>query len=140
MSSRKSRLERYEAKMKDNPLAGWVLSHVGAGKQYRTYREWSLDAGLNQNTVQMIVERGRADPDTLVKMAHSLHESPKIAFRAAGWLTGEEVEESLTEWEQRLLADARQLPPVYRSSLLDVTLPGLLRLAHDLESAQREAP
>lgn len=120
--------------MQDNPLAGWVLAHVGVGKQFRSYRDWSISAGLNQNTVQLIVERGRADPDTLIKMAQAVGESPKRAVHAAGWLSYSDANDSLEDWEERLLTGARRLLPEYRRSLVDVVLPGLLGLAQEIET------
>lgn len=127
--------------VKDNPLAGWVLQHIGPGKDYSTPRAWSLALGLNQDTLRLIIERGRGDPETLVKLAESVGTSPALLFHYAGWLRPEDVGEALPEWESKMLVGARRLPPVLRRSLLDVTLPGLLRLAQDLEpEADKEGP
>lgn len=141
MSSRRARYKRYGETdtVKESPLAGWVQDHVGEGKPYRSFRDWALAAGLNENTLYLLVNRGRGDPATLVKLAEAVGESPKPAFRAAGWLKGAEAEDELPDWQKRLLAGANRLPEPFRRAL-DVELQGLLKLAQELGAVVAAEP
>ena len=80
---------------------------IGRDGQFRSPRQWSLAAGLNQSMVNQVMERGRADPETLIKIGHAAGKTPREMFILAGWLEEEPTE--LTAEEETLLADYRRL-------------------------------
>jgi transcriptional regulator with XRE-family HTH domain len=71
----------------DNQLSAWLGGVIGRNKQFRSAQDLSVAAGLNQNTVDLILKGERADPKTLLQLARVLDVSPTNAFRYAGWLS-----------------------------------------------------
>ena len=53
----------------NSELARWIEDQIGPGKSFRSLRDFALEAGFNENTVAKIQERGRARPETLVRLA-----------------------------------------------------------------------
>ena len=61
---RLERLERGEEQLRE-----WVASLIGPGRPWETQAQMSLRLGLSAQTVSNILRRGRADIETLVKLA-----------------------------------------------------------------------
>ena len=91
------------------PLAEWAQTQYGKGQRFKSARSLSLRAGLNQNAVTYIVERGQAGPETLVKLARTVGENPLRLFRMAGWIEDGDLSEGATRPMPDGAADLLQL-------------------------------
>jgi hypothetical protein len=68
-------------------LSQWILSQIGPGKPFSSARQLAIKAGLNQNAVNIIIDKGRAEPETLLKLAEATG-APRIKlFILSGWLS-----------------------------------------------------
>lgn len=75
-----------------SPLAQWILNHTDDyGGEYPTLRQFALACGLNQGTLNQIVDGGGPKADTLRKLAESTGERLLDLYVIAGWLTEEEI-------------------------------------------------
>ncbi len=102
-------------------LAEWIESQIGRDGRFRSARQWSIAAGLNQNAVTMVMERGRGDPETLIKIGTPAGKTPREMFELAGWLEEEGATGDLTGAEAELLDLFRRTEP----ALQRVALAGL---------------
>ena len=119
-------------------LAEWLSGQFGIGKRFRSGRALARVAQLNGNTVTNIVERGRAEPETLLRIAEVLRVSPQEIFQIAGWLPpGEEDDVGpLLPDEEQLVEVFRSLSEEHRLLLLGLAQ-ALLVPGHPLEQSLR---
>lgn len=102
----------------ETELSRWLESLIGRGRQFPSARHLSLRAGLNQSTVNTILEKGKASPETLLQLAAATGTPARRLFAMAGWLPEDEAEGGLTA-EQRELAEIWEgLDPEARAVLL----------------------
>jgi DNA-binding Xre family transcriptional regulator len=71
-------------------LKTWI-KHLYKQPPWGSAAKLSQDSGLSQNTVSNIALYGRAEADTLLKICRSAGVNPIEAFKAAGWVTDEDV-------------------------------------------------
>jgi len=90
----------------------WISLQYGTGNKYRSARELSLVAGLNPNSVNSIISRGRAEPETLMRLADATNTSIIYLFTLAGWLPREE--NMLTPLEEKVISLYWKLPEYKR--------------------------
>lgn len=117
--------------MSKTPLADFLNSKIdktGRPGTFRSDRALSLAAGLNENTVTKIIARGRADRETLFKLANALLVPQQTLLEISGeavpndGLSPDEREflalyQSLAEWpraQQILLRESRALATGWR--------------------------
>ena len=93
-------------------LVEWIILQYGTGNKYTSARELSLAAGLNQNAVNSIILRGRAQPETLMRLADATNTSIRYLFTLARWLPREE--NRLTPLEEKAISLYRKLPEYKR--------------------------
>lgn len=119
-------------------LTDWVLSQVQPKGRFASMRQLALASGLSQSALNTILERGRAEPETLLKLAKSTGGRPVELFQLAGWLTEEEFAEvpsrPLSPQESELLEGFQDLPEEGRLWLLR-SLRGMLRYQAEEGSA-----
>jgi hypothetical protein len=101
-------------------LAEWLDAKIGRDRRFKSARQLALAAELNQNAIVNIVQRGRAEPETLIKLARVLGESPVQLFILAGWLRPEDINPHLDVDEAKLLDYWRRTPAERRHVLLEV--------------------
>ncbi len=115
-------------------LARWLSQQFGPNQRFKSARHLSLAAGLSQNMVNLIIERGGASPETLIKLAKLLDVPVERLFVKAGWLKDENLESGstwdLSEDEVELLKGYRDLPLEGRAWLRG-SLRGMQQLAKD---------
>jgi hypothetical protein len=88
---------------------------------FRSERQLSLAAGLNQNAVNNIIASGRASPEALIKIAGALGCPPSRIFVVAGWLDYDGNDnDAATSREGDLLTLFRRLEPSYRDVLFAI--------------------
>lgn len=116
-------------------LTDLIEDNVGHGRRWPSERQLSLKAGLNENAVSKIRERGSADPETLLKLAPLLGLTPRQMFEIARWLPLEPDARDPAIDEAARLVDA--LPPELR----EVALSALRGIVQGLQepSYQRQA-
>lgn len=103
-------------------LAQWILSHTSDfGGEYPTLRQFALACGLNQGTLNQIVDGGGPKADTLRKMAAATGECLLDLYVIAGWLTEEEVKgvprPEMTQLEFGLLWKWRDLNQTQKDAM-----------------------
>jgi hypothetical protein len=76
----------------NNRLARFIKDQIGPGKRWKSARHLSVSAGLNPNQVMNVIQRGRAEPENLAKLADHLGISPAQMFVLAGWLQEEDIQ------------------------------------------------
>ena len=102
-------------------LTDYLTGFVGPDKAYKSLRQLSLRAGLSENALAYLVERGRGEPETRVKLAEELGIKPSRLFILAGWLDPEELTgEQLSSEDEQVLKVVRALPQERRRVLLEV--------------------
>lgn len=119
-------------------LRDWLRHQSGAGGRLSSSRQLAAAAGLSHSAVHVILRRGRAGPETLVKIARACGVSPLYLFRLAGWLTEEESTSDLTGDELVLVQQYRQISPGKRRLLREV-LEAMLGPASPSPSLSSEA-
>ena len=90
----------------NDALVGWLHSHYGPGRKYRSGRQWSIRAGLNSGAVNAIETAGYGSPTALIALARAAGVPPLYVLQMDGHLTPEECDPSqleLTPQEQELL-------------------------------------
>jgi transcriptional regulator with XRE-family HTH domain len=106
----------------ETELARWLRQQFGPNQRFKSARHLSLAAGLSQNMVNLIIERGGAGPETLIKLAELLEVPVERLFVKAGWLKDESLDTGstweLSEDEVELLQGYRELPQEGRAWLI----------------------
>ena len=111
----------------DTPLARWLQNLTGSDKRYKNPRQLALAAGLNDSTLTRNIERGSADPETIVKVCRALGLDPLPALALSGLLTEEEAAKGLDKEEARYLRAFHQLPEGRRELLFQLATELLAR-------------
>lgn len=106
-------------------LSEWLSGFIGRGRRYPSARALALAADLDQSSVTAIIERGKAKPDTLARLAHALDVSAVEAFMHAGWIAPHEIHQGLSPDEADFVEEYRQLSHHHRGVLREV-MHGLL--------------
>jgi hypothetical protein len=110
---------------------------VGRGRRFRSYREWSIRAGLNPNRASQVAEQGTANWETLVALGRAAGKSPREMFTLAGWLPPEELAPGLlSPEEQELLESLRRLRES-QPALYEATAEYVRRVAERVEPSNR---
>jgi hypothetical protein len=116
-------------------LSQWILSQIGPGRPFSSARQLAIKAGLNQNAVNIIIDKGRAEPETLLKLAEATG-TPRIKlFILSGWLSPQDCNALATPLlsveEEEVLRMYRETPPDLRGVVL-----AALRAAWQQQSRQ----
>jgi transcriptional regulator with XRE-family HTH domain len=118
----------------ETELARWLRQQFGPNQRFKSARHLSLAAGLSQNMVNLIMERGGAGPETLMKLADLLGVPVERLFVKVGWLKDESLDANstwdLSEDEAELLKGYRDLPQEGRAWLIG-SLRGMQQFARD---------
>ena len=102
-------------------LADWLLGQIGPNRRFKSARQLSIAAGMNQNVVGILLEGGGCRAETLVRLAKALEVRPSHLFVLAGWLTEDQLEgEQLSSEEERFLQMFRSLDEERRRPWLEV--------------------
>ena len=67
-------------------LAEYLLELTSPSGRYKSPRQLSLRAGLNQSTVNNIIDRKQGDPESLIKLSEEIGVDVDYLFVKAGWL------------------------------------------------------
>ena len=116
----------------NDALVGWLHSHYGPGRKYRSGRQWSIRAGLNSGAVNAIETAGYGSPTALIALARAAGVSPLYVLQMDGHLTPEECDPSqlaLAPQEQAVLQRYRLLSEPVRDTVDAVMLLALERVA-----------
>jgi hypothetical protein len=100
-------------------IARWLAAQLGPDRRFKSARQLSIASGLSPNVVANILERGKADAGTLVKIAHTLDTSPVTIFIIMGWLTEQDLAEAVNEAEIHAMGIYLRLPDEYRRAWLE---------------------
>ncbi len=119
--------------MAEPKIAEYLMSQVGEGRRHKSPRQLSLAAGLSENVVGIVVDRNRADPETLMKLAAALDVPATYLFMLQGWVSEEELEgKGLTplDTEEAALVNRYRELPEDRRAVLRAVLEGFLEPAN----------
>lgn len=76
-----------------NPIARWMGEFIGPGKPFANRAEFARAAGVHYNTI-LNAEKGKVDPDTLIKMSRAAGETPLRLMYLAGLFTDEDIDDA----------------------------------------------
>ena len=105
--------------MATSEVKQWIDSLIGNGRAFRSARQLSLSAGLNQNTVGNVLDTGRGDPETLGRIADAVGRGRVEVFMMAGWLSPEDLTPEMEEEHGRVLRLFLSLPEDAREEWLE---------------------
>jgi hypothetical protein len=115
----------------ETALARWLKQQFGPDRRFKSARHLAVAAGLSQGIVNIILERGHARPETLLKLADALEVPSERLFAIAGWLRDEHSDAGssweLSADEAELLKRYRELPREGKTWLIG-SLQGMLQL------------
>lgn len=78
---------------KEGPVVGWIAQYVGFGRRYRSLLALARAAHIDPKTLYNFINTGKADANTLIKLARATDENPVRLMRLVGLLTDEDVGE-----------------------------------------------
>lgn len=99
---------------------------VGHGRRFRSFRQWSMAAGLNGSRAGQVADQGTALKETLRKLARPAGEQAIELYRLAGLKIEPEDEDAsalapdareLLRWWEQLPPDGKQATTEYVRTL-----------------------
>ena len=112
-------------------LQKWATSQIAPIGRFSSIRKLAEESGLSQGTVNAVITKGKAEPETLIDLAKTTETPVTDLFVMAGWLTPEDVSADvprLTRRETDLVDGFRNLPDEGRRWMLG-SLQGMLGIA-----------
>lgn len=71
-------------------VRAWVATYIPS--TFKSARQWAVRANLSENVVNNVQTSGRAEMQTIAKMARAVDENPVSALVRFGFLGQEELE------------------------------------------------